>query len=464
MTRRAEITSGSLGARFSRRRILGSAAGLSATVLAACAPGASGGGGEGAPAASGKVVELRAHARVGSEKDGYQKSIDAFNQQFAGKYKATYEGLGADYYTPLDTNLAGGTAGDLHYAHTSNLKYQEYAVKGVAVPLDPFISKDKSFKLDAWPARAQEAMKVVDSKVFGLPIRGQVSWLFMYWNRDMLNKNGIPEPTPDWTMDIMLQHARRLVQPGNSEFFPVGYSWGSFETAVANVRRFGGEFFEPGNGAGKKCVMDSAASVQAIKWFYDNIKAGLFAPRTWAANEFGQGKMAFYFGRLAGERGTVANTAQNGFQWTFDVVPKGPTGKRGGYLSVDMSQVNSSTKDKDAAWELLKWMTNRDSGVNLALQPDGSLTPGFRKDVYCDDRLLKDPRFPASAMKANCDNIEQPDGYSFPANFRLTQPGAIQEVMNKYLNDIADQKQEPTPAIMKQMTGEIQQILDLPRL
>jgi ABC-type glycerol-3-phosphate transport system substrate-binding protein len=160
----------------------------------------------------------------------------------------------------------------------------------------------------------------------------------------------------------------------------------------------------------------------------------------------------------------VANAAQNSFQWTFDIVPRGPTGKRGGFLSIDTQQINSASKDRDGAWELLKWLTNKESGVNLALQPDGSLTPGFRKDVYCDDRLLTDPRFPKSAMKANCDNIEQPEGYTYPHNFRLTQPGAIQEVLNRYLNDIADQKQEPTPAIMKQMTQEIQVVLDLPRL
>ena len=80
----------------------------------------------------------------------------------------------------------------------------------------------------------------------------------------------------------------------------------------------------------------------------------------------------------------------------------------------------------------------RQRGQPGALQPDGSLTPGFRKDVYCDDRLLNDPRFPKEAMKANCDNIDQPDSYVYPANFRLLQPGAVQEVLNKYLNDIAD--------------------------
>ncbi|HET7770491.1 MAG TPA: hypothetical protein VFN74_17080, partial [Chloroflexota bacterium] len=163
-------------------------------------------------------------------------------------------------------------------------------------------------------------------------------------------------------------------------------------------------------------------------------------------------------------RGTVANSARGQFQWTFDVVPKGPTGRRGGFLSIDTQQINSSTKDRDGAWELLKWITNKQSGINLALQPDGSLTPGFRKDVYCSEELLKDTRFPASAMKANCDNIDVPEGYTYPANFRLTQPGAIQEIVNRYQNDFADLKQEPTPAVMKELASEVQKILDMPRL
>lgn len=446
----------------SRRSLLGRATGVAAVLMAACSPG--GAGSSESPSASGKLIELRTHARATSEKDGYQKNVDAFNAKFAGKYKVVYEGITGDLYQGQDTLMAGGSIGDVHYAHQSNIKFQEYAVKGAAVALDPYIAKDRNFKYTDWPQRAQEALKIIDNEVFGLPVRGQVAWQFLYWNRDMLKKAGVQEPTPNWTHDDLINAAKRLQQPGNSDFFPVGYSWGSFETAVANVRRFNGEFFSPANGPGTKCTMDSAQCQQAIKWFYDNVKAGLFAPRVWAATEFGQGKMAFYFGRLAGERGTVATTVKTNFEWTFDIAPKGPTGRRAGFLSIDTQQLNSQSKSKDAAWELLKWLTNKDSGINLALQPDGSLTPGFRKDVYCSEQLLNDPRFPKTAMKANCDNIDNPEGYTYPANFRLTQPGAIQEIVNKYLNDIADLKQEPTPAIMKEMTLEIQKVLDQPRL
>jgi multiple sugar transport system substrate-binding protein len=451
---------------ISRRGFVGAATTLTGAILAACAtPGASSGGADTA-SKTGKVVELRAHARAGSEKDGYVKNVDAFNKAYEGKYHATYEGLGDDYYTPLQTAIAGGTVGDVHYAHTSNIRYQEFAVKGVAAPLDSYVAKDKKFNINDWNQRAQETMKVVDNKIFGLPTRGQVSWLFLYWNRDILKKAGVPEPTPNWTLDDLITNAKKLLggQFG-SDFYPVLHNQsGTFENVVANIRRFGGEFFQETVGGGKKCTMDSAQALQSVKFFSDNIKSGLFGPRTLGPADFGNGKGAFFFGRLAGERATVANAAKNAFEWTFDVVPKGPTGRRGGYLSIDMSQINTASKDKDGAWELLKWVTNKDSGVNLALQPEGSLTPGFRKDVYCDDRLLNDSRFPKTAMKANCDNIDQPDTYVFPGNYRLTQPGAVQEVLNKYINDMMDGKQEATAALLKQMTTEIQQVLDQPRL
>jgi multiple sugar transport system substrate-binding protein len=447
--------------------VLGRGAALGGALVAACGPGGATGGDQ-APAAGGRVVELRAHARANSEKDGYLKNVEAFNRQYEGTYKAIYEGLGGDpdYYGPLETNIAAGTVGDVVYAHTSNLKFQEYATKGVAIALDSYASKDKNFKLDAWTPKAQEAMKVVDGKLFGLPIRGQISWVYLYWNKDLLTRTGIPEPTPDWTYDTLLTNARRLTGQGGSDFYPIIHAQGGgYENVVANLRRFGGEFFAEKSGAGKKAQLDSSQSIQAHKWYYDNIKAGLFSPRAgFGAAEFGQGKGAFYFGRLAGERATVANNAKGAFEWTFDFVPKGPTGQRGGFLSIDMSEVTSNSKNKDGAWELLKWVTSKDSGVNLALQPEGSLTPGFRKDVYCDDRLINDNRFPKSAMQANCKNPDEPDSYVFPANFRLPGPGNIQEILNKYINDVFDQKAEPTPAYMKELNTEVQRLLDMPRL
>ena len=67
-------------------------------------------------------------------------------------------------------------------------------------------------------------------------------------------------------------------------------------------------------------------------------------------------------------------------------------------------------------------------------------------------------------MKANCDNLDQPDSYVYPANFRLAGPGGIQEILDKYVNPIFDLQQEPTPAYLKELNTEVQRVLDMPRL
>jgi multiple sugar transport system substrate-binding protein len=456
--------------RASRRALIRGAGAAFATgvalpgLLGCGGPGGAQGGGQGA-APTGKLVELRVHGQATSDGEGYDKNVASFNEKYSGRFRAVHEQITGNLYQAQETEMAAGTAADLHYAHTSNLKHQEYAIKGVALQLDEFVNRDKAFRLADWTQRAQDVMKIIDGKLYAIPIRGQVSWQFLYWNRDLLQKSGIPEPNPNWSLDDLIANARKLQQPGNADFFPIAYGGiNGFERIAAEVRRFGGEFFEVPAGAGKKCMLDAAACQQAIRWYYDNTKAGLFAPRTWGPAEFGQGKTAFVFGHLAGQRATVANNAKGAFEWTFDIVPKGASGRRGGFLSIDMQQINSSTKSRDGSWELIKWLTTKQSGVNIALQPVGSLTPGYRKDVYCADELLNDSRFPKSAMKANCDNFEQPETYVYPANLRLTQPGALQSVLDPYLNDFVDLKQEPTPAVIKQLTTEAQQVLDQPRL
>ena len=159
------------------------AGGLALATLAACgASSGTGATGQGA-APSGKLVELIAHGQGTSDGEGYDKNVASFNKQYEGKYHATHVQNTGDNYVVQETEFAAGTGADLYYAHTSNLKHQEYAVKGLAKQLDTYASKDKNFNINAWTQRAQDVMKIVDGKLYGLPIRGQVSWLFLYWNQ-----------------------------------------------------------------------------------------------------------------------------------------------------------------------------------------------------------------------------------------------------------------------------------------
>jgi hypothetical protein len=279
-----------------------------------------------------------------------------------------------------------------------------------------------------------------------------------------LGSSMIRQYVENWTMDDLLRYATQLTKRAGGEVTTYGLMTqvDNFEQTVAWIRRWNAEFWEPVV-AGKKVLLDSAPAAAAYKWLYDAYKGGIINPRFDYA-DFGAGKVAMVAHRLAGERATIAKAVGESFKWTWQFMPKGAGGRQGGYLSIDTEQLTSTSKAPDQAWEVLKWITDKESGVQYALQSQGSLTPGFRKDSYCSDELLNDPRFPKSGMKANCDNIDNPESYTYPHNFRLTQDGAIQPTVNKYLNDIADLKQEPTPAIMRELTSEIQKILDMPRL
>ena len=127
--------------------------------------------------------------------------MDAFNKQYEGKYKATYE---PHHRGPATTgqemHMAGGTIGDVHYAHQSAIKFQEYAVKGVAIALDPYIAKDKNFKLDRLAGqRPRTPTRSSTTRSTASPSGARWPGSSSTGTSDMLKKTGIPEPTPDWT-------------------------------------------------------------------------------------------------------------------------------------------------------------------------------------------------------------------------------------------------------------------------
>jgi len=163
--------------------------------------------------------------------------------------------------------------------------------------------------------------------------------------------------------------------------------------------------------------------------------------------------------RLAGERATYQMAANTKFDWGLEVMPKGPTGRRGGFLSTDSLQVAKASKLPDDAFNLLLWYTNKDSGIGAALQSQGSLTPGFRPDVYCSPELLNDSRFPKQAMQSNCDNASINESYTYPANFRIDE---INTIIGQYEKDLWAGKQEPTTSYMKQYADAITKTAALP--
>jgi hypothetical protein len=102
------------------------------------------------------------------------------------------------------------------------------------------------------------------------------------------------------------------------------------------------------------------------------------------------------------------------------------------------------------------------TSVALGLQTKGSTTLGGRPDVWADPRILNHPQLPRQAQQVQLDSIKEiKEPYSAPANFRAPEVVAIRDPGTR---KITDGQAKADPAFLRDLNGQMQPIMDLPRV
>jgi ABC-type glycerol-3-phosphate transport system substrate-binding protein len=444
-----------------RRRHLAGAGGLlSLACLVACTTQSP------SPAPAGTTrpqVTVRVHARAGSEDEAYQKRLDDFNQQPGQHIKAVYEGL-MDYYTKLVTLVASGTVGDLIYVHHTNLAYQQYAAAGILRAVDDLIARDK-FDLSPWFPPTRSAMQF-EGKMWGLPIRGQIVWNILFYNPNAIAVADLPDPAT-WTHNDISTNMQKLTRKGAGDaveaYGAMPGGWGDFSYTVSLMRRFGGEVMSQD---GKQVTINSPACQAALQWYYDawhrhrTLLTSQRAPGEGTYEPLGTGKAAMMISAQGGFRADIHKALNGAYQLEFRVMPRGPGNRVGGFLALNDSSIIAASPQPNEAWEVLKWLANKDTSYALATQQTGSNTPNFRKDTYCDERLMADPRFSRKSMEAICAGAELPEPDALIWNLRFDQ---FNSLLSQRMSEIRDNKAEPTIGWLNALRTDLQAIADLPR-
>jgi len=161
---------------------------------------------------------------------------------------------------------------------------------------------------------------------------------------------------------------------------------GAFSTGLISfVRDFGGDFYKTPEG--KEPAMDSKEAMQALQWLYDLRMTQKSNPRlseldpSNAETSFIGGRIAM-FNSLCSEM-SVKNKIGSKFKLAVGLIPKGPTGVRGSMAHVDTISGYSKGKHLDEAFEVVKFLTTKESGVQLAVI---NAFFGARQDVWDDPR------------------------------------------------------------------------------
>jgi multiple sugar transport system substrate-binding protein len=444
------------------RRSLVAAAGLAggAAVLAGC--GAPAGPGEsGGPARSSAPVSIRLIERLDAETQALDVRVPAFRGQFPHITVEREAVPGAELITKLQTMAAADTMPDNAHSFLGSQSYHNFAATGAFLNVDGLIARDK-VDLKGWFPDVIDIMRV-DGKLFGLPYKGQILSAGFFYNISLFEKRGLPLPTDAWTLDDLVGAAQRLTERAGGEVAQYGYavnSWGG-EAHVAHLRATNGDAYSKD---GKKATMDTPQVLETLQW-YENLiqRERTMHPIAGAAAAFVDGKVAM-IGRTYFNFKSVELLPKVGdrFKWDGAMMPKHPrTGKRGGMFAGDAQSIARQTKAPDAAFELLKWLTDKEMGVALGLQTKGSTTLGGRPDVWADPRILNHPQMPRRAQETQLRSVQEiKEPYSAPANFRAPEVEAIRDPGTR---KITDGQAKADPSFLRDLNAQMQAVMDLPR-
>jgi ABC-type glycerol-3-phosphate transport system substrate-binding protein len=151
----------------------------------------------------------------------------------------------------------------------------------------------------------------------------------------------------------------------------------------------------------------------------------------------------------AGNLGYTFATKKD-LDWGATPTVKGPAG-RGSLSMGDAYSIPSLAKQKDIGWDVLKWMTNKESGVLMC----GIGLCGARPDVY------EDPRVKGQPLQALYNRLVA-EGMPFrgPANLRQVE---FNDTVNQVLSSLWSGSAKPDDAFLADANAKVQQVVDKQR-
>lgn len=264
-------------ARLSRRGLFQTgAAGLALAGLAGLPKGAFAQATPSAPPASpavdpysGEKVTITYGYWDSAQQPGVQQLLAAFNEQFPDITVEEQLVPWADYWTKLQTSVAGGEAFDIFWINSASLPV--YASAGSLLPIDSLVD---SGSLDtSLIAQPLVDMYGYDGTQYGVPY--QYDTIGVFFNKDIFDDAGMEYPDDTWDWDTFRNAAEQLTDAGKGQW-GVGIQT-SFQEGFSNfIFQNEGRLL---NDDATECVVDEPAACEALEYltafFTDELTPGI---------------------------------------------------------------------------------------------------------------------------------------------------------------------------------------------
>ncbi len=353
-------------------------------------------------------VTIVFHDRAGAHCDWHKSRLDLFHQTYPG-VKLQIDEIPGDHIAKQYALAASGTIGDVVWCYNNGTV--EAVRKGVPRPLNDIIEARNFDTSVYW--KEMLACFTVEGKLYGIPNHGHYGTNVYYYNEDLFKAAGVPLPNPDWTVDDLVNAAKKITKA--PEVWGVRTNGAGGEHVPQYLRTFGGNVM---NAEGTKCLLDSEGSKAAIKWLYDlkythKVDPCICADQT--RDNFVAGKVGMY-NWTPGYVAEFSRIKEWTFKWGCMIAPKGPNGERGTQSSGAAFCVTKASKHPNEAFNVLEFYCSKEDGIEHVWGGAGS--PGTRNDVWESERLNE---FNPIYKIIRTTHPDGPAPYYFPKNGRVSE-------------------------------------------
>jgi multiple sugar transport system substrate-binding protein len=405
------------------RRVLTAA--VAATLLAGCGNSAS----SGADSATGTVTYFTFSAAPDHLKD--LDTIKAeFEKQNPGITVQVQSAAYADYFTKLQTAIAGGTAPDTFELNYEN--FVSYARAGALMPLDDQAKADKDYDAKRVYPKALEAFQF-KGKLYAMP--STFSDVVLFYNKKLFDAAGVAYPTAQWTWADERAAAEKLTDKAKGvygDYQPVTFH--EFYKALAQA---GGSFLSED---GKKATFNDAKGLEAAQWLLS--KPGTVQPTVaeiggkadYDAALFKSGKLAMWHNGIWQISGLAGTSGLD-----FDIAVEPGNTRKANAVFMNATAVSAKTAKATAAWKWARFLGSSQKTVETRLASNWEL-PAVNDQAAFDIYLKQTPPANRKAVFEALDNIALPPVLD-------AQQAKMQDLVTQALEKAASGKATPQQAL-----------------
>lgn len=307
----------------------------------------------------------------GGNEETLAKMVAAFEAANPG-IKVEVETIGYDdYFTQMQTRVAGGTAPDCYELNIEN--FAAYANKGL---LGEITGADVS----GLNTTALNAFNV-NGKQYGLP--ESFSNVVLIYNKDLFDKAGVAYPTNDWTREDQQAACEAISALGDDIFGiwqPITYN--EFFKVVA---QYGGSLL---NADKTEFTINSEANLKAAQSLVDRVLVSNVQPNT-----VQQGGMGDWDWFMSGKLGMIPTgiwafgSFTDGCDFDWDIVVEPGQDAKATHFFSNCVVMNPETEHAEEVSKWLAWLTASTESADIRLEAGWDL-PAL-KDMNALSAYLK---------------------------------------------------------------------------